>query len=390
MKSVGAYSASQGVPSIRQSVADFIARRDSYPASADDIFLCAGASSGVNTLLNTICATPKTGILVPIPQYPLYTATLSVIGATCVPYYLSEESAWGTSISDIETAYKKAKSEGTDVKAIAVINPGNPTGASLSKSDIEAVITFAAKNSLVVLADEVYQTNIFIGTFTSFKSVLRELQGYKPNKPSQPQPPQNEFSNLELVSLNSVSKGMIGECGHRGGYFELTNFDPRVAAEIYKFVSIALCPPVTGQCLVQMMVSPPQPGDPSYSLYHEEYEGIKRGLKDRAYALWRAFNDLEGIECQEPMGSMYLFPRLRLPDGVQERVERKAEGEGRSVDEYYVSRMLDQTGICMVSGSGFGQKEGTLHFRTTFLAPGTDWVGRIGGFHRGFLEEFRG
>lgn len=290
VKSVGAYSQSQGAPGIRDSVARFIERRDEYPSDPGSIFLSAGASSGVNTLMNVICAKPETGILVPIPQYPLYTATLSVLNARCVPYYLDESKAWGTDISAIKSAYQKAKSEGTDVRAIVVINPGNPTGASLSADDVRTVLEFAAENKLVVLGDEVYQTNVFIGHFTSFKKVLRDLQKEVPGK----------FDNVELASLNSISKGMVGECGHRGGYFELVGFDKEVAAQIYKFVSIMLCPPVIGQCLVEMQVNPPKEGDESYKLYREEYEGIERGLKERATALYKVFGTLEGVECQEP------------------------------------------------------------------------------------------
>lgn len=375
--SVGAYSQSQGALGIRQSVAKYIEKRDGYPADPANIFLSAGASSGVNTLMNVICATPETGILVPIPQYPLYTATLAVLNARCVPYYLDESKQWGTDLSAIKDAYSKAKSAGTDVRAIVVINPGNPTGSSLSAEDVASVLDFAAENNLVVLADEVYQTNIFSGTFTSFKKALRELQAKHPSN--------SRYQTLELASLNSISKGMVGECGHRGGYFELTNFDPEVAAQIYKFVSIMLCPPVIGQCLVEMVVNPPVPGDPSYELYSNEYNAIKTGLKDRAYALWETFKQLEGVECQEPQGSMYLFPTINLP----QRAIEAAQKEGRSADEFWCSRLLDKTGICVVPGSGFGQKEGTLHFRTTFLAPGTEWVGRIKGFHESFMEEFR-
>ena len=375
--SVGAYSQSQGAPGIRRSVAKYIEKRDGYPADPANIFLSAGASSGVNTLMNVICATPETGILVPIPQYPLYTATLAVLNARCVPYYLDESKQWGTDLSAIKDAYSKAKSAGTDVRAIVVINPGNPTGSSLSAEDVTAVLDFASANNLAVLADEVYQTNIFSGTFTSFKKALRELQAKNPSN--------TRYQTLELASLNSISKGMVGECGHRGGYFELTNFDPDVAAQIYKFVSIMLCPPVIGQCLVEMVVNPPVPGDPSYELYNSEYTAIKTGLKDRAYALWETFKHLEGVECQEPQGSMYLFPTIHLPH----RATEAARKEGKSADEFWCSRLLDKTGICVVPGSGFGQREGTLHFRTTFLAPGTEWVGRIKGFHEDFMEEFR-
>ena len=290
VKSVGAYSQSQGAPGIRESVAKYIERRDGYPSDPGSVFLSAGASSGVNSLMNVICAKPETGILVPIPQYPLYTATLSVLNARCVPYYLDEGKAWGTDLSAIRSAYEKAKSEGTDVRAIVVINPGNPTGASLSAEDVRSVLEFAAEQKLVVLGDEVYQTNVFIGTFTSFKKGLRDLQKEVPGK----------YDNLELASLNSISKGMVGECGHRGGYFELVGFDQDVKAQIYKFVSIMLCAPVIGQCLVEMQVNPPKEGDSSYPLYKQEYESISHGLQKRATALYEAFKQMEGVECQEP------------------------------------------------------------------------------------------
>lgn len=290
VNSVGAYSQSQGVPGIRNSVATYIERRDGYPSDPGSIFLSAGASSGVNTLMNVICAKPETGILVPIPQYPLYTATLAVLNARCVPYYLDESKTWGTDLSAIKSAYQKAKTEGTDVRAIVVINPGNPTGASLSPEDVRSVIEFAAEEKLVVLADEVYQTNIFVGKFTSFKKGLRDLQKEQPGK----------FDNVELASLNSISKGMVGECGHRGGYFELVGFDKEVQAQIYKFVSIMLCPPVVGQCLVEMQVNPPKEGDPSYPLYRQEFDGIAQGLQKRATALFEAFKEMEGVVCQEP------------------------------------------------------------------------------------------
>jgi alanine transaminase len=290
VNSVGAYSASAGVPAIKQSIANFIERRDGFPTDPANVYLSAGASSGVNTLMHVICAKPETGILVPIPQYPLYTATLSVLNARCVPYLLDEAKAWGTDLSVIKESYEKALKEGTDVRAIVVINPGNPTGASLSAEDVKAVLEFAAEKNLVVLADEVYQTNVFIGKFTSFRKVLFEMQRDNPDK----------YQTVELASLNSISKGMVGECGHRGGYFELVGFDKEVQAQIFKFISIMLCPPVIGQCLVELMVHPPGEGDPSFELYNKEYNAIKDGLKTRATALYEAFKKMEGVEIGEP------------------------------------------------------------------------------------------
>jgi len=393
VKSVGAYSGSQGTPGIRKSVAKFCEsestsivllrptltttpERDGYPADPDSIYLTAGASSGVNTLMHIICASPSTGVLVPIPQYPLYTATLSLLDGRCVPYYLDEKNNWGTSMESIEKSLKEAKAAGTDVRAIVIINPGNPTGATLSADEIKSIITVAADEKLVVLADEVYQNNIFEGSFVSFKKALRELQASTKDK---------KYDTVELASLHSISKGMVGECGHRGGYMELIGFDPEVVQEIYKFVSISLCPPVVGQAFVEMMVNPPQEGEPSYELYKKEYDGIFAGLKKRAMALYDAFKEMEGVTCNSPTGSMYLFPSITLT----EKAKQKAKDDGKSPDEFYVSKLLDATGVCMVPGSGFGQEEGTLHFRTTFLAPGTDWVGRITKFHADFMKEFK-
>jgi aspartate/methionine/tyrosine aminotransferase len=222
VKSVGAYSQSQGALGIRQSVANFIERRDGYSADPANIYLSAGASAGVNALLTVICASPNTGVLVPIPQYPLYTATLSLLNAKCVPYYLNEEDAWGTDVPGIREALHKAQKEGIDVRAVAVINPGNPTGASLQAESIKSVIELAAEENLVVLADEVYQTNVFQGEFHSFKKGLRDLQASPKNS-------EGKFDNVELASMHSVSKGMVGECGHRGGYYEMVGFDPKVS-----------------------------------------------------------------------------------------------------------------------------------------------------------------
>lgn len=221
VSSVGAYSQSQGGSSIRQSIADYIERRDGYKSDKENIYCSNGASGGVSTLMHIICASETTAVLVPIPQYPLYTATLTLLNARAVPYYLEEDQAWATNLQSIKDAIHKARANGTDVRAIVVINPGNPTGASLSKSDISSVLQLAAEENVVVIADEVYQTNVFQGSFVSFRKCLYDMQKQETDASS-------ALHNVELASLHSISKGMIGECGHRGGYFELVGFEPEV------------------------------------------------------------------------------------------------------------------------------------------------------------------
>ncbi|KAI5780299.1 alanine aminotransferase [Peziza echinospora] len=375
--SVGAYSHSQGVLGIRKSIAAFIKARDGYPVDPDNLFLTVGASAGVANLLMTLCSSPTSGILIPVPQYPLYTATLALMNASPVPYYLNEASQWSTDLDHIRDEIKLARDSGIDVKCIVIINPGNPTGSSLQVEDIRAIINLSRDEGLVVIADEVYQTNVFApNKFVSFKQVLAELMDKNPGE---------GYEHVALASLHSTSKGMVGECGHRGGYFELTNFSAEVHAQIYKLASISLCPPVIGQALVDLMVSPPRPGEPSYEQYETEYNTIFETLKSRALALYDAFQKMEGVSCQEPQGSMYLFPTITLPP----KAVAAAEKEGRKADEWYCLRLLDATGVCVVPGSGFGQKQGEYHFRTTFLAGGSDWIDRIVKFHNDLIQEHK-
>ncbi|GME84469.1 unnamed protein product [Ambrosiozyma monospora] len=195
---------------------------------------------------------------------------------------------------------------------------------------------------------------------------------------------QGIYANVQLASLHSTSKGISGECGQRGGYMELVNFDPSVRAQIMKLASISLCPPVTGQALVELMVNPPKKGDPSYELYEKERTFIFNSLKERSRLLYAAFNEMEGVSCQEPEGAMYCFPNIELSQKVYEAAEKV----GMEPDEFYCSELLDNTGICAVPGSGFGQVDGTWHVRTTFLAPGTEWIGAWRDFHAKFVAKY--
>lgn len=372
--SVGAYTQSQGIPQVRKHIAEYITRRDGIPgkdASADDIFLVAGASAGVHLLFQLMLASHDVGVMIPIPQYPLYTAALALYNGSPVPYYLDEENGWSTNIDTLKDAYQKAVDDGIKPRAMVIINPGNPTGGSLPKDAIKQVLQFCGEKGLVCIADEVYQANVFPDSppFTSFRSVLKTHE---------------EFKDIPLASLHSTSKGMIGECGQRGGYVELLNMSKDAVAQLYKLASINLCSPVIGQVLVDCMVNPPREGDTSYALFKKQQDAIFKTLYDRAMSLHKTFEGLEGFSCQKPMGAMYLFPTINLP---QKAID-KAKSQDKSPDAFYCRELLEKTGICVVAGSGFGQKEGTVHFRTTFLAPG-DFGDRIKGFHESFMKEYK-
>uniref|UniRef100_A0A452XY43 Aminotransferase class I/classII large domain-containing protein n=1 Tax=Aegilops tauschii subsp. strangulata TaxID=200361 RepID=A0A452XY43_AEGTS len=127
-RATGAYSHSQGIKGLRDAIASGIASRDGFPANADDIFLTDGASPGVHLMMQLLIRNEKDGILVPIPQYPLYSASIALHGGSLVPYYLNESTGWGLEISDVKKQLEDARSRGIDVRALVVINPGNPTG----------------------------------------------------------------------------------------------------------------------------------------------------------------------------------------------------------------------------------------------------------------------
>lgn len=374
--SVGAYSHSKGIPFVRKSIAKFIEERDGFPSDPERIYLCSGASNGVTQLLNALSTGPSSGFLIPIPQYPLYSATLTLVNSTAVQYHLDEKKGWATNVEEIRDIVEATKEQGIDLKSIVVINPGNPTGAVLSEQNIRDIIEVAADDHLVIIADEVYQANVFVGEFISFKKVLCQLQQENPG---------GKYDGVHLASIHSTSKGMIGECGQRGGYMELTGFDAEVEDHIYKLASISLCPVVTGQVLTELMVHPPAPGGDSYETFTSEYNGIFNTLKHRATVLYNAMKTMEGVEIQEPQGAMYLFPRITLP---QKAIDA-AKAQGEVPDEFYCLQLLEKTGICVIPGSGFGQVEGTWHFRTTFLAPGDDYATDLANFHKEFMDKYR-
>lgn len=196
------------------------------------------------------------------------------------------------------------------------------------------------------------------------------------------------MEGLELFSFHSISKGVVGECGRRGGYFECDGIDPKVMEQIYKLASISLCPTVQGQIMVDLMVRPPQAGQESHALYQNEYRELYESLQRRAKKLVKAFNALEGVSCQPAEGAMYVFPTITLPKRAIEEAKRLK----KQPDAFYAMEMLNATGVCVVPGSGFGQKPETFHFRATFLPPEEvfdAFIERISKFHSDFMKRFQ-
>lgn len=290
---VGAYSDSRGNPYVRQEIANFISQTSGTPSSPDNIFISNGASECVRMMLYALIRGPSDGIMVPIPQYPLYSASITLYGGELVGYYLDEDNGWALDINELQRSIDAARAKGICVRAFVFINPGNPTGQCLSTENLQDLIKFCHSNRLVMFADEVYQENIYNPQrpFVSSRKVLGAM-------------PEPYRSGTEIVSFHTVSKGAYGECGLRGGYMELHNINADVVDEVYKIASINLCPNVPGQIALGLMVNPPKPGDPSYAGYRKEKDSLIESLQRRARMITDAFNALEGVTCQETDGEL--------------------------------------------------------------------------------------
>ena len=367
---MGAYTPSKGFYFIREAIASFIDLRDgcqgedSKYADPDQIFLTNGASQGAKFIIDILISGKDDGIMIPIPQYPLYSATIKKAGGTKINYYPNEERGWIFDQDMLEESFIMAFKSGIKPKAIVVINPANPTGAILTEECMQEIVAFASEHDLIIIADEVYQENIYQGKFTSFAKIIG----------NQPVP---------LISLHSISKGFYGECGHRGGYMEIRNppliehFDGNLLDVLEKMASVSLCSNTPGQLLTYLMVSPPQPNSPAHTQYIYEKERTLCNLYNKAVTIREAFHEMTGVECFGETGAMYLFPRLNLlPNGT--------------TDFDYCMALLESTGLCTVNGSGFGQAANTHHLRIAFLPPEEtlnnvipEWI----DFHNNYIKE---
>ncbi|KAK6186155.1 hypothetical protein SNE40_008250 [Patella caerulea] len=377
-KSIGAYSDSSGVRVIREDIARYITERDGQASDPDDIFLSTGASDGIKIIMKLLMTgqpgKERAGVMIPIPQYPLYTATIAEYNAYPIGYYLNEDKNWALDVNELKRSIDEAKPN-CKPRAIVIINPGNPTGQVLTKENIQDVIKFAKEQNLFIMADEVYQHNVYAkgSEFFSFKKILTEMGP--------------EYNNMELASFMSTSKGYMGECGFRGGYCEVINLDPAVRAMLLKSISAKLCSSISGQAVMGVVVNPPKPGEPSYDIFQKEKSTVLGQLAEKATMVTETFNSIEGITCNEVQGAMYAFPQIKLPQKLLEA----AKAKGQAPDAFYCFNLLEETGICVVPGSGFGQVEGTYHFRTTILPPVEklrEMLGRFKDFHLKFMAKY--
>ncbi len=213
----------------------------------------------------------------------------------------------------------------------------------MSKDRIKEVLNYAAEKELIVLADEVYQENIYADKeFHSFKKVLAELEPEK-------------AARVKLVSFHSLSKGIFGECGLRGGYMELVNFEPDELflinklqksnmSNLYGQIGMDFMARFLSKQFEQILDQDTLKG------LEEDYQSVYESLKYRAQSADEILNKMDHVTSNPIEGALYAFPQLHFPASFLKQAER----ENTPADVLFCLKLLEETGICVVPGSGFG------------------------------------
>jgi alanine-synthesizing transaminase len=311
------YVPSAGIEPARAAVAQEYTRR-AMPVSADRVVVTQGTSEGIELALSVL-ADPGDEVLVPTPTYPLYTAVLAKIGARAVYYRTDPERGWQPDLDDIRRRTSSA------TRAIVVIDPNNPTGAVYPEATRRALIDFADRAGLTILADEVYGD-------VSFDGPTPLLGSLAPDAP--------------IISFSSLSKAYLAP-GWRTGWLVVSNCRrlDDVLAGIRKMADGRLCSPGP----MQYAIEPALNGDRSHQAE------FAHALHVRAELTTRRLSAIPGMRCVMPRAAFYAMPQVTLPRGT--------------TDQDYILALLRDTGILCVYGSGFGTTPGDGFFRVVYLAP---------------------
>jgi alanine-synthesizing transaminase len=310
------YAPSVGIPAAREAVTTECVQR-CMPMTPERVVMTSGTSEGIELAL-TALAGPGDEVLIPVPTYPLYTAVLAKIGARAVFYRTDAERGWQPDIDHVRSLIT------TTTRALVVIDPNNPTGATYSTEARRALVDLADRHNFPLLADEVYADLAFDGPVSA-------LAALNPDAP--------------VITFSSLSKAYLAP-GWRSGWLavaETARLDD-VLAGIKKLADGRLCS--TGpmeHALVAALT-----GDRS----HQQL--FRDALRERAAITYSQFNAIDGITCVAPTAAFYAMPKVELPPG--------------KTDEDYVLGLLRATGVLCVYGSGFATAPEDGFFRVVFLA----------------------
>ena len=318
---IGSLSPASGYGFIRKSVARFVNKQSGMKLTKDDIILTEGSCNAINLIFNSIINNPNDGIMVPSPNFPLINSLVSLNNGKLIYYCLDEENKWQFDLDDIEQIYNRSCDEKINVKAIFLINPGNPTSKVIRLDKLQKLIEFCWKKRILILCDEVYQENVYNGT--KFISIMKALQ-------TMPEP----FNSLEVFCFNSTSKGLISEGGVRGGYVAMANIDPEVKKYIERLRSIHMCSNTVGQIMIDLMVNPPsyeECEEETVETFVNERGDFLKTLAKRAEIANDYFQKMKNLTCQTIEATFYAFPSLKM----NEKISNAAEQRKMTPDTFY-------------------------------------------------------
>ncbi|MFM9880707.1 MAG: pyridoxal phosphate-dependent aminotransferase [Burkholderiaceae bacterium] len=342
LPNAAAYSDSKGIFGARKAVMHYTQQQHIKGVALEDIYLGNGASElivmATNALLND-----GDELLLPAPDYPLWTAAVSLSGGTPVHYLCDEADGWMPNLADIRAKITPR------TKGIVVINPNNPTGALYSDELLKALVQIARENDLIIFADEVYDKVLYDGAKHTAIASLSD--------------------DVLTLTFNSLSKS-YRSCGYRAGWLVVSG-DKRGAADYIEGLnmlsSMRLCANVPGQWAIQTALGGYQ------SINDLVAEGGRlRRQRDLAYELITA---IPGVSCVKPSAALYMFPKL---DPAIYPIKD---------DQRFIYEMLEQTRVLLVQGTGFNWPAPD-HFRIVFLPHEDDLREAIARIAK-FLESYR-
>lgn len=342
LPSAAAYTDSKGLFAPRKAVVHYTQQKNIQGVTVDDVYLGNGASEliafSMNALLND-----GDEVLIPSPDYPLYTAVVGLSGGTPVHYLCDESAGWMPDIDDLKRKVTRR------TKGIVVVNPNNPTGALYPESVLMQIIEVARQHRLIVFADEIYDKTLFDGeTHTSIASLADDVL---------------------FVTYNGLSKNYRA-CGYRAGWMVVSG-EKRHAKDYIEglnmLVSLRLCANTPGQLAIQTALG-------GYQSINDLVAPTGRLGRQRDLA-YQLLSEIPGVSVVKPKAALYMFPRL------------DPQVYPISDDQQFAYELLATEKVLIVQGTGFNWPHHD-HFRVVFL-PNVDDLGEAIGRIARFLEHYR-
>jgi len=344
MGNASGYTDSKGMFAPRKSVMHYTQQKNIQGVTIEDIYLGNGASElivmSMNALLNT-----GDEVLVPSPDYPLWTAAVSLSGGTPRHYICDEQADWFPDIADIKSKIN------ANTRAIVVINPNNPTGALYPDALLQEIVDLAREHQLIIFADEIYDKVLYDGyTHTSLASLADDVL---------------------FITFNGLSKN-YRSCGYRAGWMVVSGEKKHAKSYIEglnMLASMRLCANAPGQYAIQTALG-------GYQSINDLVAPNGRLTRQRDMA-YKLLTDIPGVTCVKPKAALYMFPRL------DPHMYPIAD------DQDFAYQLLAEERVLIVQGTGFNCPTQD-HFRVVFL-PNTDdlavSVGRIAHFLEGYRKR---